>query len=86
MAKEIQLNGTQNVTVVTREEVIIEANRINIISITDDGKKVYCKVSFFHTSGLKRDLILWEGQDYNNIGNWTDDDVENRVKELLNVT
>jgi hypothetical protein len=86
MAKEIQLNGTQNVTVVTREEVIIETDKVNIISITDDGKKVYCKVSFFHTSGLKRDLILWEGQDYNNIGNWTDDDVENRVKELLNVT
>lgn len=86
MAKEIQLNGTQNVTIVTREEVIIEVNVLNIISITDDGKKVYCKVSFFHTSGLKIDLILWEGQDYINIGNWTDLDVENRVKELLNVT
>lgn len=86
MSREIQLNGIQNVTVITREEVILETDRINIISITDDGSKVYVKLSFFHTSGLKRDLILWEGQDYINIGNWTDNDVINRIKELLNVT
>ena len=86
MSKSIILNSLQSVTVVTREEVILETDKINVISVTDDGTKVYVKLSFFHTSGLKRDLILWEGQDYINIGDWTDLDVENRIKDLLNVT
>lgn len=31
---------------------------------------------------LNRDLILWEGDAYDAIGQWTDTDVVNRVKEL----
>lgn len=28
-------------------------------------------------------LVLWEGEDYNKIGQWTDVEVEARIKELL---
>jgi hypothetical protein len=40
----------------------------------------------FNTNGYSKTLVLWEGQDYINIGEWTDLDVELRIKELLNVT
>jgi hypothetical protein len=86
MGREIQLNSEQKVVVITREETAISTDKISIDSITDDGEKVIARLSFFSSTGLTRLLVLWEGQDYNNIGNWTDDDVKNRVKELLNVT
>lgn len=85
MGREVLLNGEQNVVVITREEVVIPTNRISIDSVTDDGQKVYAKVSFFSSTGIVRVITLWEGDDYVNIGQWTDNDVNNRVKELLNV-
>lgn len=86
MGREILLNGAQTVVVITREETSLLTDKISIDSITDDGACVIVRLSFFSSSGLTRLLTLWEGQDYINIGDWTDLDVENRVKELLNVT
>jgi hypothetical protein len=86
MAREIILNGSQNVVVVTREETTLLTDKISIDTVSDDGNKVVVRLSFFNSTGLTRLLTLWEGQDYVNIGNWTDDDVNNRIKELLNVT
>lgn len=85
MAKEIQLNGEQTIVVITREETTLLTDKISVDSVTDTGTEVSVKISFFSNTGLTRLLTLWEGQDYINIGNWTDIDVENRIKELLNV-
>jgi len=30
------------------------------------------------------EITLWEGVDYDNIGNWIDDDVEKRLLQILN--
>lgn len=86
MAKEIQLSTEQSIVVITREETTLLTNKISVDSITDDGNRVVSRISFFSSTGLTRLLTLWEGQDYINIGDWTDLDVENRIKELLNVT
>jgi len=86
MSREIQLNGEQTVVVITREETTLLTDKISIDSITDDGSSVIARLSFFSSTGLTRVLTLWEGQDYINIGDWTDLDVENRIKEILNVT
>jgi hypothetical protein len=85
MGREIQLSSEQSVIVITREETTLLTDKISIDTVSDDGEKVVARISFFSTTGLSRILTLWEGQDYINIGNWTDDDVNNKVKELLNV-
>jgi hypothetical protein len=85
MARELNLTGTNQVTVVTREEVVLETDKISIDSITDTGLAVTARVSFFNAGGYSRELTLWEGQAYVDIGNWTDADVDLRLKELLNV-
>lgn len=85
MPRKITLNQQQNVVVITREETTLSTDKISVDSVTDDGEKVYAKISFFSNIGLTRLLILWEGQDYIDIGQWTDTDVDNRIKELLNL-
>lgn len=30
-------------------------------------------------------LILWEGNEYDNIGQWTDQDVIDRINEMFNI-
>jgi hypothetical protein len=85
MGREIQLNGEQKVVVITREETAISTDKISIDSITDDGEKVIARLSFFSSTGITRLLVLWEDQDYINIGQWTDTDVDIKIKQLLNI-
>ena len=85
MGRQITLNGSQNVVVITREEQTLTTDKISVDMVSDDGEKVVVRISFFSSTGITRLLTLWEGQDYINIGDWTDDDVNNRIKELLNV-
>ncbi len=86
MARELDLSSVQQVVVIKREEETLDTDKISIDMVIDDGSMVRCRVSFFSSTGLSRELVLWEGQDYINIGQWTDDDVNNRIKELLNVS
>ena len=32
----------------------------------------------------EEEIVLWENDDYTNIGNWTDNDVETRLLQILN--
>jgi hypothetical protein len=86
MAREIILNQEEQIFIVTREEVTINTDKISIDMVSDDGTKVFVKISFFNTNGYTKNLILWEGDSYTQIGQWTDQDVDNRIKELLNLT
>jgi hypothetical protein len=85
MGRQITLNELQEVVVVTREEERLSTDKISVDSVTDDGTKVVSKVSFYSSHGLTKLLVLWEGQDYVNIGDWTDAQVDARIKELLQV-
>lgn len=34
--------------------------------------------------GIQGPIMLWEGDDYTNIGQWTDTDVTNKLNQLYN--
>lgn len=59
----------------------IEVSKIQITSIEDSAvaKKVVAK-----TKGFPGQIVLWEGAAYDAIGQWTDTDVANRIKEIYN--
>ena len=80
MARQINLPNTQ--TIILVEQVSTSTNTVSIDSVIDDGQTVVANVSF-GISNSNKQLTLWSGVDYTNIGQWTDTDVNNRVTELL---
>lgn len=60
----------------------IKTNIVNIIRVIDEAeyKKVYCVIEF---NGIEKFITLWEGVEYDAIGQWTDDDVKNRLNEIF---
>lgn len=85
MARTINLSQEENVTIVTREEEIVTTDKISVDTIIDDGKSAVASISFFNSMGYTKTLILWNGEEYINIGQWTDSDVDDRIKQLLNL-
>lgn len=85
MARELNLTTVNSIAVITREEVLVDTDKISIDILSDNGQSVTARISFFNSNGYSKTLVLWEGQDYINIGEWTDLDVDLRIKELLNV-
>ena len=67
--------------IVYRESVLIETDTVTINQVTDNYTSVIALLSF--GNGKTKEIILWEGKDYEAIGQWTDEDVTNRLKELL---
>lgn len=61
-------------------EYTISTPSLNIEKIEDlpNEKKVIAYTD--HQDA--RIIVLWEGEDYDAIGQWTDDDVINRIKEI----
>ncbi len=86
MAREIDLNPPKSITLITREEKVITADKISVNTVTDDGFSVYANISFDVDPGYIKTLVLWTGQDYISIGQWTDSDVDNRIKQILNIS
>lgn len=86
MARELNLIGVNQITIVTREELTIQTDRISIDTLTDDGQSVVARISFYDSGGYSKVITLWEGQDYIDIGEWTDSNVDSRIKEILNLT
>jgi len=80
MARIINLNSTQ--TIILVEQVSTSTNTVSIDSVIDDGQTVIANLSF-GISNSNKQLTLWSGVDYTNIGQWTDTDVNNRVTQLL---
>ena len=60
----------------------ITINEIEIKYIVDfyDQKKVVA-----YTNSILGEIVLWEGDNYTQIGQWTDQDVQNRIFEILNI-
>jgi hypothetical protein len=73
--KEVILVPERTVTTPAKTKTIAEFN-IQYTSDFPNDKKVYV-----FTEELGR-ILLWEGIEYDAIGQWTDDDVENRLIEL----
>lgn len=75
----LEVNLGQEVNVVTRpvETKTVEAVTIERMVDMPADKRVFV---YTHEVG---ELVLWEGADYDAVGQWTDQDVINRVKALL---
>ena len=76
---EIKLSTPKKIIV--QEEVSVNEQIIKVLSVTDTYSSVVAVVRL--GSLQPNELILWEGQDYINIGQWTDTDVQKRILELI---
>lgn len=66
----------------------IKTDVVSYTTITDsqDYKTVVTELSMAIDelgNPIKRILVLWEGEAYDAIGQWTDEQAEQRIKELL---
>jgi hypothetical protein len=79
---KVTLNTKKDIAI--KEAVTINSDDIKVNQVTDNYTSVIALISFPSASlDFTRELILWEGEDYTNIGQWTDNDVQNRIKQLL---
>ncbi|HTA62778.1 MAG TPA: hypothetical protein VK835_09995 [Bacteroidia bacterium] len=81
MSRILNLNSTKTIVLVA--QVATDTNSVSIDSVIDDGQSVVANLSF-GISNSNKQLTLWSGTDYTNIGQWTDTDVNNRIIALLN--
>ena len=80
MAREINLG--QNVTIVQQEQVVTDKVD-NWLLILDDGG---CVLGSYTIGGKTFNVTLWDAQTtptYEQIGQYTDTDIENRIKEII---
>lgn len=75
---KITLDYEKKVIVKPEESKLIKEITINQIIDSNFLKKVIANTK---EAGS---ILLWSGPDYDNIGQWTDTDVINRIKEILN--
>lgn len=73
------------ITFETSKEVVLvrelkqSINEITIEEVTDNSSRKEVK-AFTREMGI---IVLWTGDAYDAIGQWTDTDVELRIKELI---
>jgi hypothetical protein len=77
----ISINLTNPKTVVLREAAVKTFNTITVSRMVDIPKQKIVRVFL---EELETPIILWEGEDYDNIGQWTDGDVIEKLNELYN--
>jgi hypothetical protein len=75
---EIIINNPREVVVVPEKKVML--SKITVLNVSDhpDSKIV---TAFTSELGV---IILWQNEEYDAIGQWTDTDVINRLNELYN--
>jgi len=66
-------------TFILQPEVKIELTNIEIQRIIDNPNEKFVRAFI---NGIS-DIILWEGNEYDAIGNWTQEQAEARIIELL---
>ena len=80
MAREIILG--QNITIVQQEQLV--TNKVdNWLLTLDDGG---CALASYIIGGKSFNIILWDAQTtptYEQAGQYTDTDIENRIKEIV---
>lgn len=64
-----------------QERIVRSADEVKY-SFTDDGESVIAKI-YEGECGSPTYLPLWEGEEYEKAGQYTDDDIEGRITELL---
>ncbi len=67
--------------IIIQAEVSVNEKVIKVLSVTDTFGSVNAMVQLGDTMPIA--YVLWEGEAYENIGQWTDSDVEKRILELI---
>lgn len=77
------INLNTNINFMMREPLYVLTSQITVIEIIDkpSQKKVIANVKLGDSRSLKT-LILWEGVEYDNVGQWTDNDAQLKIKEI----
>lgn len=82
---KLTLDKPKPITVVPAQ--IITTDTVLINQVTDTGTHVVALITpvgeRLSDDNRTISIILWDGDAYKNIGQWTDTDVVNRLKELL---
>lgn len=65
-------------------EVVVHKIKISEIEILSMNDNTVDKRVTIQTKGRLGRITLWEGEAYDAIGQWTDEDVKNRLFELYN--
>jgi hypothetical protein len=73
---KITFNETKDITIVTEKKKAID--KITVEEMIDIPSR---KLIVVITQEVGR-IRLWQGAEYDAIGQWTDTDVENRIKEI----
>ena len=74
----MKITFTKPKDVVIVKEMIQTISEITINEITDNSEIKMVR-AFTKEAGV---IVLWEGDAYDTIGQWTDTDVANRIKEI----
>lgn len=80
MAREINLG--QNVTIVQQEQVVTDKVDNWLLTLDDGG----CALASYTIGGKTFNVTLWDAQTtptYEQIRQYTDTDIENRIKEII---
>lgn len=73
-------------TIDARSSILTDKVSYTTITDSQDYKTVVTEVLMAYDelgNPINRILVLWEGEEYDAIGQWTDEQAEARIKELL---
>lgn len=75
---EIVINNPREFVIIPEKKAVVD--KITVLNVTDHGPSKIV-TAFTREFG---NIILWQAEEYEAIGQWTDMDVENRLNELYN--
>jgi hypothetical protein len=71
----------QTVIFVPQVQVSLSVSNVTLVATNDDGAKITALVTF--SDGRQKLLTLFEGMYYEPIQNFTNTEVDNRIKEII---
>lgn len=80
--KVLELKEEKTLTTVVTDTTVVKT--LEYI-FTDYGDSVVANITLNNNKNNVITKVLWENQDYINIGQYTDEDIENKIFELLNI-
>lgn len=81
MAENLIIEFSEQRVIFKVPERSVKSNRVVITEMIDKPKE---KKVLAYTEGLPGYIILWEGDSYDEIGDWTNQNVIDRINELFN--
>lgn len=74
---EVSLNGNKEIVLVQEQKLTVDKLTVQRMVDLPGQKKVVAFVAELH-----KPIVLWEGDAYDNAGQWTDEDVSARLLAL----